>query len=228
MALYGHLVNGLPDSKRETEGVDGLVDLAKRNLYSRTLVQLYETGARGLPKNLEEARRVAIATCDTDLRCADAAYFYSRGVGGPRDEGRALEALGRGCDADDFPSCVELGLRHREGRGLGKDPTRAVELFRRACDGGDSDGCALLSRAYATAEGAPRDPEKALGLARSACEGGAAEGCAAVGVMLAEGEGAKKDPDAAVPFLSFGCRRAVQSACQKLQSLGKPLPDLDL
>lgn len=228
MALYGHLVNGLPDSKRETEGVDGLVDLAKRNLYSRTLVQLYETGARGLPKNLEEARRVAIATCDTDLRCADAAYFYSRGVGGPRDEGRALEALGRGCDADDFPSCVELGLRHREGRGLGKDPTRAVELFRRACDGGDSDGCALLSRAYATAEGAPRDPEKALGLARSACEGGAAEGCAAVGVMLADGEGAKKDPDAAVPFLSFGCRRAVQSACQKLQSLGKPLPDLDL
>jgi serine/threonine protein kinase/TPR repeat protein len=228
MALYGHLVNGLPDAKRELEGVNGLLDLAKRNLYSRTLVQLYETGARGLPKNLEEARRVAIATCDTDLRCSDAAYFHSRGVGGPRDEGRALEALGRGCDADDFPSCVELGSRHREGRGLGKDPTRAVELFRRACDGGDSDGCALLSRAYATADGAPRDAEKALGLARAACEGGAAEGCAAVGVMLADGEGAKKDLESAIPYLSFGCRRAVQSACQKLQSLGKDLPDLDL
>ena len=228
MALYGHMVNGLPDHKREAEGVSGLLRLAARKIYAPTLVQLYETGGPGLPRNLVEARRIALATCESDIRCASAAYFLSRGLGGPRDEVRANEVLTRGCENDDFPSCTELGARHREGRGAGKDPTLAADLFKKACDGADAAGCDMLSRAYATADGVPRDPTRAIALARSACESGGAEGCVTVGVMTAEGKGTEKNVDLATPYLAFGCRRAVQTACEKLQELKKPLPELDL
>jgi hypothetical protein len=47
-------------------------------------------------------------------------------------------------------------------------------------------------------------------------------------VMLTEGQGAPKDPAAATPYLAFGCRRAVHVACEKLTSLGQPLPELDV
>lgn len=227
MALYGHMVNGLPDHKREAEGVAGLLRLAAQKIYGLGLPQLYETGAAGLPKDLAEARRVAIAACETESRCTDAAYFVSRGVGGAKEELRAIELLTRGCENDDYPSCTDLGARHREGRGVGKDPTRAVELFKKACDGADPAACDMLSRAYGTAEGVSRDLPRALALARSACENGGAEGCATVGVMTAEGKGTEKNVESAAPYLAFGCRRAVQSACEKLQELKMPLPELD-
>jgi len=227
-ALYGQLLNGLPDTKRVAEGVNGLLRLGKKKIHSHVLVQLYETGAEGQAKDLAEARRVALAMCDTDAHCADAAYFLSRGLGGPRDEVKATELLTRGCDRDDYPSCTELGARYREGRGQSKDPSRAVELFKRGCDGADPTACDMLSRAYANAEGVPRDMGRALTLARAACESGGVEGCATVGVMIADGRGAPKDVDAAMPYLSFACRRAIQPACEKLQALGKPIPELEL
>ncbi len=228
MSLYGHMVNGLPDHKREAEGLLGLQGLAAQKLHGHALAQLYETGAEGLPRDPEKARRLAIQECEEDLRCADAAYYLSRGIGGAKDERRALEALDRGCEADDFPSCGELGARYREGRSVGRDPTRAVEFFTKACNGADADACNELSLAYATADGVPRDAVRALSLAKAACDSGGAPGCATVGVMIAEGAGTKKDIDAAAPYLGFGCRRAVQAACEKLQALKKPLPELDL
>ena len=227
-ALYSQLLNGLPDSKRVAEGVAGLLRLGKKKIHSHVLVQLYETGAEGQPKDLVEARRVALAMCEGDAHCTDAAYFLSRGLGGPRDEVRATDLLAKGCDQDDYPSCTELGSRYREGRGQSKDPSRAVELFKRGCDGGDPPACDMLSRAYASAEGVPRDLARALTLARAACDSGGVEGCATVGVMIAEGKGAEKDIDAAMPYLSYACRRATQPACEKLQALGKPIPELDL
>jgi TPR repeat protein/tRNA A-37 threonylcarbamoyl transferase component Bud32 len=227
-ALYGHLVNGLPDGKRVAEGVAGLVAQGKRKVVSHVLVELYETGAEGHPKDLSEAARLAISICDAESRCADAAYFLSRGLGVAKDDVRATEALQRGCENDDFPSCTELGIRYREGRGQSKDPHRAVELFRKACDGADATACDMLSQAYATAEGVPRDLTKAFALARAACDTDGVEGCASVGIMTADGKGTPKDVDAALPYLSFACRRAVQLACAKLLALGKPLPELDM
>lgn len=227
-ALYGQLLNGQPDAKRVGEGVSGLLRLAKKSVHSHVLVQLHETGAEGHPKDIAEARRVALAMCDVDAHCADAAYFLSRGLGGPRDEVKATELLARGCEQDDFPSCTELGARYREGRGQSKDPSRAAELFKKGCDGADPTACDMLSRAYAWAEGVPRDEKRALALARAACDTGGTEACATVGVMLADGKGEPKDVDAAMPFLSHACRRAIQPACEKLQALGKPIPELDL
>jgi uncharacterized protein len=228
LALYGHMANGLPDHKHEREGIEGLKKLAAEGLYSHTLIQLYETGAESLPGAPDEARRLAIQHCEVDTRCADAAYYLSRAIGGNRDDRRALELLGRGCDHEDYPSCTELGARYREGRGVGRDPSRAVELFGRACDGADPSACNELSRAYGSGEGAPRDLPKAVNLARDACDGGAAEGCVTFGVMTADGVGVKKDVEAAIPYLAFGCRRAVATACAKLQVLNQPIPELDL
>jgi serine/threonine protein kinase/TPR repeat protein len=227
LALYGHFVNGRPDPQREAEGVAGLRRLAARRLYSTDLVQLYQTGAEGLPADTAEARRIAVEECETDKRCADAGYVWSRGIGGPKDEGRAVAMLARGCEHHDLPSCVGLGERYRDGHGVGQDPARAVELFKRACDAADGRGCDELSRAYESGEGVARNAERALALARDGCDTGSVDSCVSYGAMLAEGRGTAKDVDAAVPYLAFGCRRAVPSACTKLQALGKPIPELD-
>lgn len=230
MALDAHKVNGLPEPKHEQEGALGLLRLAGLKVYTHAhaLATLYETGGPGLERAPEKARALALEECDAERRCADAAYYLSRAIGGPKDERRALELLGRACEASDLPSCGELGARYRDGRGVGRDPSRAVELLTRACDGGDPSSCNELALAYARAEGVGRDPARALGLARASCESGGADGCATVGVMLADGVGTPRDPDAAAAYLGFGCRRAVQAACEKLQAMHKPIPELDL
>lgn len=205
-ALYAQL---LDDPKREKEGAAGLERLSAREIYSHALAQLYETGGVHVEKKPEEARNVALKMCEKDDHCADAAYYLSKGIGGPRDDKRALDALVRGCDHEDFTSCSELAVRYREGNAVSKDATRAADLFRRACEGSEPTACNELSRAHLVGNGVSKDPAKALELARAACDGGSAEGCATVGVMLADGQGAAKDPSAATPYLAFGCRRAV-------------------
>lgn len=223
-ALYAQMLN---DPKREKDGAVGLERLAARDVFSHTLAQLFETGGVHVAKKPEEARRIALRMCESDARCLDAAYYLSKGIGGPKDDRRAFEALTHGCDEEDFASCAELGARYREGRSVSRDPSRAVDLFSRACNG-DAAACDALSRAHLAGEGVPKDPARALALARTACEGGNADGCASVGVMIADGLGAPKDAKAAAPYLSFGCRRAVHDACAKLTALGLPIPDLDL
>jgi TPR repeat protein/serine/threonine protein kinase len=227
LALYGHLVNGRPDPRREAEGVAGLKRLAVKGLFSTDLVQLYQTGAEGLAPDVLEARRIATQECETDWRCADAAYVFSRGIGGPKDESRAAAMLGKGCEHHDLLSCVELGARYRDGHGVGRDPARAVELFKRACEGADGRGCDELSKAYGGGEGVAKSAERALALSREGCESGSVDSCVSYGGMLADGQGTTKDVDGAVPYLAFGCRRAVPSACTRLQALGKPIPELD-
>lgn len=223
-ALYAQMLN---DPKREKDGAAGLERLAARDVFSHTLAQLFETGGVHVAKKPEEARRIALRMCESESRCLDAAYYLSKGIGGPKEERRAFEALTRGCDEEDFASCAELGARYREGRGVSRDPSRAVDLFSRACNG-DAAACDALSRAHLAGEGVPKDLVRALALGRIACEGGNADGCASVGVMIADGLGTTKDPNAAGPYLSFGCRRAVHDACAKLTALGLPIPDLDL
>ncbi|HRG99373.1 MAG TPA: hypothetical protein PLR99_24170, partial [Polyangiaceae bacterium] len=230
MALEAHKVNGLPEPKHEHEGAAGLSRLAGLKIYTHAhaLSTLYETGGPGLERSPERARALALEECAVELRCTDAAYYLARAIGGPKDERRALELLEKACEASDLSSCGELGARYRDGRGVGRDPSRAVELLTRACDAGDPSSCNELALAYARAEGVGRDEKRALALARAACESGGADGCATVGVMLADGVGTPKDPDAAAAYLGFGCRRAVQAACEKLQAMHKPLPELDL
>jgi eukaryotic-like serine/threonine-protein kinase len=224
-AMYAQM---LEEPAREKEGAAGLERLSAREIYSHALAQLYETGGVHVAKKPEEARRVALKMCETDHHCADAAYYLARGIGGGRDDRRALDSLVRGCDHEDYGSCTELAVRYRDGIAVSRDATRAADIFRRACDGAEPTACNELSRAHLAGAGVSKDPAKALALARTACDGGSAEGCATVGVMLAEGQGAAKDPNAATPYLAFGCRRAVHVACEKLAALGVPLPELDV
>jgi TPR repeat protein/serine/threonine protein kinase len=226
--VYSMMIDGTPEHNHEADGLRGMKRLADKHVYSHELAQLYETGAEDLPKDPIMARKIAVAMCESDWHCSDLAYYHSRGIGGPKDEGRAITALTNGCEHDDLASCTELGAAFREGRFVGKDPSRAVSLFQKACTAGEWDGCERLADAYATGEGSPKDPVRALSLAREACERGHPSGCARVGLMLADGQGTARDVDAAVPFLAFACRRAAMRSCAKLTELKKPVPELDL
>lgn len=235
--VYTMMIGGTPDRGHEAEGLSGMKRLAEKKVYSHELAQLYETGADGLPRSPETARKIAESLCATEWHCSDAAYYYTRGIGGAVDESRALASLAAGCDHDDLVACTDLGSAYRDGHLPGstqmnhvvsRDPTRAVTLFQKACSAGEWDGCENLSAAFAAGEGAPKDLPRALSLARDACDRGHPGGCARVGMMLADGKGAPRDVDAAVPYLAFACRRAVMPACAKLTELKKPVPDLDL
>ncbi len=226
--VYTMMIGGVTDHGHEAEGLLGMKRLAEKHIYSHELAQLYETGADGLPRDPEQARKVAVALCESEWHCTDASYYFARGIGGPKDEGHALASLATGCDHDDLQSCTELGAAYRDGRFVGKDPTRAVSMFQKACSAGEWDGCESLSAAYATGDGSSKDLPRALSLARDACDHGHPGSCARVGTMLADGQGAARDVDTAVPFLAFACRRGVMPACAKLTDLKKPVPDLDL
>jgi eukaryotic-like serine/threonine-protein kinase len=142
--LYAQL---LEDPKREKEGALGLERLAGRQVFSHALAQLYETGGVEVAKKPEEARRVALKMCETEHHCADAAYYLSKGIGGAKDDRKALDSLVVGCDHEDFASCTELAVRYRDGVAVGRDATRANDIFRRACDGAEPTACNELSHA---------------------------------------------------------------------------------
>lgn len=152
--------------------------------------------------------------------CAAAGALLASGGGGlSKDEAKARELLGKGCDGGDVKSCTNLGLLLAGGRGGAKDAAGASKRFDKACSDGDAIACGMIGVAYSTGEGVSKDEAKAFGLLQRACEGGHHTSCGSAGMMLLEGRGATKDAAKGVDFVKRACDGGLASSCVSLGEL---------
>ncbi|MBX3200088.1 MAG: sel1 repeat family protein [Labilithrix sp.] len=150
---------------------------------------------------------------------AAGALFASGGGGASKDEAKARELLGKGCDGDDVKSCSNLGLLLVNGRGGAKDAAGAVKRFEKACGEADALGCGLLGSAYESGDGVSKDEKQAVTYLQKGCEGGHEASCGVVGKMLLEGRGATKDVAKATDFLKRACDGGQARSCVELGDL---------
>jgi TPR repeat protein len=150
---------------------------------------------------------------------AAGALLASGGGGATKDEAKARELLGKGCDGGDVKSCSNLGLLLSKGRGGAKDAAGAVKRFEKACGDADAIGCGLLGAAYESGEGVGKDEAKAVTFLQKGCEGGHDHSCGVVGRMLLAGRGAPKDVAKGTDFLKRACDGGQSRACIDLAEL---------
>ncbi|MBX3260560.1 MAG: sel1 repeat family protein [Labilithrix sp.] len=150
---------------------------------------------------------------------AAGALLASGGGGASKDEAKARELLGKGCDGDDVKSCTNLGLVLMNGRGGAKDAAGAVKRFEKACGEADALGCGLLGAAYESGDGVSKDEKQAVTYLQKGCEGGHEASCGVVGRMLLEGRGASKDVAKATDFLKRACDGGQARSCVELGDL---------
>lgn len=180
-----------------------------------------------VPKNPEQARKLYEEVCDsgTGRGCNSLGYVLLQGLGGSKDNTKALSIMRAACDHDDFDSCVNLGFLHTDGvAGVAKDMAKGNDYFEKGCKMGHAKSCNALSHSYVSGDGVKKDVARAASLAHEACEGAYAAGCGTYGIMMAEGIAGPKDAGAAQPFLNVACRADIKEACDELKAQGFPLP----
>ncbi|MBX3224688.1 MAG: sel1 repeat family protein [Labilithrix sp.] len=150
---------------------------------------------------------------------AAGALLASGGGGASKDEAKARELLGKGCDGGDVGSCTNLGLILMKGRGGAKDAAGAVKRFEKACGEADALGCGLLGAAYESGDGVSKDEKQAVTFLQKGCEGGHEASCGVVGKMLFDGRGATKDVAKATDFLKRACDGGQARSCVDLGDL---------
>jgi localization factor PodJL len=102
--------------------------------------KLYETGQRGVVKNLAEARKwTTKAAINGEPRgMHNLALYYFEGTGGPQDLASAARWFRKAAEAGIGDSQYNLGLLYQAGSGVPRDLTEAYKWFAIAAEGGDA------------------------------------------------------------------------------------------
>ncbi|WP_374470908.1 peptidoglycan-binding protein [Phenylobacterium sp.] len=102
--------------------------------------KLYETGQRGVVKNLVEARKwTTRAALNGEPRgMHNLALYYFEGTGGPQDLSSAARWFRKAAEAGVGDSQYNLGLLYQAGSGVPRDLAEAYKWFAIAAEGGDA------------------------------------------------------------------------------------------
>lgn len=161
--------------------------------------------------------------CDRDHHggaCRLLGFLYMRGrAPAVKDDRKAAEYLGRGCDLKELQACVDMGdLAYR----IGQYP-RARSAFRNGCDLGNGVACVRYTHMMDEGVGGPKDPTTATTWYRTSMAklqplcppSGWADGlaCAWIGWMYENGKGVTKDLPRALAAFRAGCTTGQGDAC---------------
>jgi localization factor PodJL len=102
--------------------------------------KLYETGQRGVVKNLVEARKwtTRSALNGEPRGMHNLALYYFEGTGGPQDLSSAARWFRKAAEAGVGDSQYNLGLLYQAGSGVPRDLAEAYKWFTIAAEGGDA------------------------------------------------------------------------------------------
>jgi uncharacterized protein len=186
---------------------------------------LYKKG-ENVAKDAEKAAFYLRKGCDSQceeacgewigISCGSLAPYYLSGVGGRKDEARALMLYDRACRFDFAPACFDLGYMYYEGRGTEPDLARAAGYYELACRLGLPDGCANAGMSYSNGEGVPADFGRALALFRRGCDTGGLLSCNNLGDLYENGRGVPKDLQQARTLYERACREGERAGCCSL------------
>jgi TPR repeat protein len=142
-----------------------------------------------------------------------------KGVGVPRDEGRAAERFEAACASGFMEGCVDRGIFYEGGRGGPKDEAQAAVLYRRACEAGHGRGCTKLGLALRSGTGVTQDAAEAVRLLEKGCEHGFAAGCGLAAIAWERGEGVPVDVARRIEMLIAGALLEDRQAVKHLIGL---------
>jgi TPR repeat protein len=169
-------------------------------------------------KDFPAARSAALKLCDNQdgWGCAEASYSFRYGLGGDRDDARALSLAKQACDLKEPEGCVSLGVLTELGRGIAPDPLRAFQLYQDACARKNPRGCFRVAMSYRSGHGVSQDLAKSASILRSVCDQGNLVSCDYLALMYVQGQGVPKDGDKASSYYRKGCDGGQMSSCSSL------------
>jgi len=125
-------------------------------------------------------------------------FNYSRGLGVPKDDVKAVTWYRKAADAGDAAAMAALGEMYLNGLGLAKDDSLAAEWFRRGAERGDAGGMRALGVLYLYGIGVPKDSAQGVIWSRKAAESGDVVAMSNLGRMYETALGLPKDDAQAV------------------------------
>jgi hypothetical protein len=157
--------------------------------------------------------------------CADLAELYCDGTMLPKDKGKVLQLLDRGCKRKHWGTCNRLGARLLRGAcGIPASPAKGVATIGRACDAGDDTACELLVNAHLQGYHTKKDPAQGLKWMAKACDKGLGRFCQRLGSAHEWGEnGVQKDPIKALLLYKKACEKGVAFGCTKMKAVAEKL-----
>jgi TPR repeat protein len=130
------------------------------------------------------------------------------GADGATDFARVCDMYRKGCSAENFAACANLGALLGQRKCVGR-VGEGLAVLRRACDHGATAACNNLGMLFRDgSDGAPRDIDRAITLFRAACPK-AAIACDNLGALLIE-----KDERGATAAFQVGCDSSAMNEAQ--------------
>lgn len=160
---------------------------AKNTLPACSNLALMLRDARGAPKNLDEAAKVAKKACDggNPPGCLHLALVKDAA----NDFTGANAAYEQACKVKVLHGCTNYAINVLKGVGVKRDEKRAMELLEKACGDSVKKGvvypslraCLVLGQIYEQGALVEKNKDAAKRLYKLACFGGLDEGCDRLG-----------------------------------------------
>jgi TPR repeat protein len=160
---------------------------AKNTLPACSNLALLLRDARGAPKDLDEAAKVAKKACDGGN--APGCLHLGLVKDAANDFTGATAAYERACGLKVFHGCTNHAVNLLKGVGVKKDEKRAMAMLEKTCGESVKKGtqypslraCLVLGQLYEGGALVPKDKDAAKRLYKLACFGGLEEGCDRLG-----------------------------------------------
>ncbi|MGE4653177.1 MAG: tetratricopeptide repeat protein, partial [Myxococcota bacterium] len=136
--------------------------------------------------------------------------IYAEGLGGPRDEVRAIEWLRVAAEADPKGFALSLAERYETGHGVDADLRESLQLYESAALAGDPEAQTRLGK-YALSGSVP-DSKSALRWFRAAAKQGHAGAQAGLGALYLRSEDVEKDSAESLRWYRRAAQRGNASA----------------
>jgi TPR repeat protein len=124
------------------------------------LAQIKEQGVEGYPADVDQARALYQkgANQDHGPSILKLGFMLERGLGGAKDEAKAIELYRKSAELGEAGAYFNLGILHQTGRGVDKDEKEAFRNFLQAGLRGFAAGATQAGSAYRAGAGVTPDP----------------------------------------------------------------------
>lgn len=157
-------------------------------------------------ENITKARDFFRAGCDSYGVFAKSCFYlgnmFNRGLGGTRDQKKALYYYDKACQHNHSSGCTHASVFYIHNlAGVKRDLPRALTYAKKGCEHNSADACAVMGDIYV----AQQFPQRAFEAYQHACKLSHANAYMSVGIFYQKGIGREKDISKAVSFFDAAC-----------------------
>lgn len=194
--------NGIGDNEDVLMYYEQAADSGDTTAQS-TLGQLYYYGARGIPRNYDQALKYfqLSAQQGDGTSMSTLGHMYAQGLGTAEDNSTALEWFKKGAALGNAAAKNGLGYMHMYGVGVSQNYATAITYFTQAAEAGNPEGQFNLGALQIGGLGVKRDHTKAVQYFTLAAQQGHMVALYNLGLMHLHGLGTPRSCPVAVQIL---------------------------